>query len=94
MPVQRLYIYRCGATNACALTSEKGASRLPAPLAFDRWKFWMQTSRHQTEDGRYGFNWEAAAAEITTKGYYLFTGSTKLLGLPSVRAAEEGPTSV
>ena len=43
MPFQRLYIYRCGTTNACALTGKKGDPRLPAPLAPDRWQFWMQT---------------------------------------------------
>jgi hypothetical protein len=55
MSVERLYIYRRGATNACALTDEKGDSHLPAPVAPDRWQFWMQTSRHPTEDGLHGF---------------------------------------
>lgn len=40
----------------------------------------MQTSRHQTEDGLYGFDLEAAVIEIAAKGYYLFTGSIRLLG--------------
>jgi hypothetical protein len=79
MPVQRLYIYRLGATNACALTGEKGDSRLPAPLAPDRWQFWMQTSRHQTEDCLYGFAEEPAVTQIAAKGFCLFTGSIRLL---------------
>ena len=79
MPVERLYIYRSGTTNACALTAEKGEPRLPAPLAPDRWQFWMQTSRHQTDDALYGFALETAMTQIANRGYYLFTGSTRLL---------------
>jgi hypothetical protein len=79
MPVERLYIYRCGTTNACALTAEKGDSRLPAPLAAGHRQFWMQTSRHQTEDRLDGFALETAQTQIAARGYYLFTGSTKLL---------------
>lgn len=60
MPVQRFYIYRCGTTNACALTGEKSEPRLPAPLAPKRWQFWMQTSRHQTDNALYGFALETA----------------------------------
>ena len=30
--MQRPYIYRCGATNTCAVTGEKAGSRLPALL--------------------------------------------------------------
>ena len=59
MPFQRLYIYRCGATNVCALTGEKGDARLPTPLASDRWQFWMQISL-QTDSGIYGFGLETA----------------------------------
>lgn len=79
MPVQRLYIYRWGATNACALTCEKGDSRLPVPQAPGRWQFWMQTSRHQTENHLYGFAEEPAMAQIAAKGFCLFTGSIRLL---------------
>ena len=79
MPVQRLYIHRCGATNACALTADKGEPRLPAPLAPHRWQFWMQTSRHQTDDALYGFTLETAMTQIAAKGFYLFTGSARLL---------------
>jgi hypothetical protein len=75
MAVERFYIYRSGMTNACALTSEKSTPRLPS----NDWQFWMQTSRHQNDDNRYGFNWEAALTGIATKGYYLFPGSSKLL---------------
>ena len=79
MPLQRLYIYRCGTTNACALIGEKGDPRLPAPLAPDRWQFWMQTGCHQTDNALYGFALETAQAQIAARGYYLFTGSTRLL---------------
>ena len=78
MPAQRLYIYRLGATNACALTGEKGDSRLPAPLAPDRWQFWMQTSRDQTENGLYGYAEEPAVTQIAAQGFCFFTGSSKL----------------
>jgi hypothetical protein len=75
MAVERFYIYRSGKANSCAITREKGDSRLPP----DDWQFWMQVTRHQSEDRQHGFNWEAAVAEIATKGYYLFAGSSKLL---------------
>ena len=39
----------------------------------------MQVTRHQFEDGRSGFTFDAAIAEINAKGYFLFTGSPKLL---------------
>ena len=87
MSVERLYIYRCGATNACALTDEKGDSRLPAPLAPDRWQFWMQTSCHPTEDGLHGFAMETAVTQIAARGYYLFTGSARLLATRVVARA-------
>ena len=90
MPVQRLYIYRCGTTNACALTGEKGDSRLPAPLAPDRWQFWMQTSRHQTEDRLHGFALETAVTQIAAKGDYLFTGSIRLLDARVVTRSNKG----
>jgi hypothetical protein len=89
MPVERLYIYRFGATNACAITGEKDDPRLPTPLAHDRWQFWMQTSRHQIEDGLYGFGLETAVTQIAARGYYLFTGSIKLL---DARVVAQSPT--
>ena len=84
MSAQRLYIYRCGTTNACALTGEKGEPRLPAPLAPDRWQFWMQTSPHETDDALYGFALETAMTQMAARGYYLFTGSIRLLEMQSI----------
>ena len=75
MALERFYIYRSGKANACALTCEKGDPRLPP----NGWQFWMQVTRHQSEDSQHGFNWEAAVIEIAAKGYYLFAGSSKLL---------------
>jgi hypothetical protein len=80
MAAERLYVYRSGETDACALTGAKDDSRLPPAVAPDRWRFWMQIGRLQTEGGRYGFNIETAASEIAANGYSLFTGSRKLLG--------------
>jgi hypothetical protein len=79
MSVKRLYIYRYGTTTACALTGEKEDGRLPAPLAPERWQFWMETSDHHTEDGLYGFTLKIAETQIADRGYYIFTGSMKLL---------------
>ena len=55
----------------------------------------MQTTGHQSEDGRYGFNWEEAVREIAAKGYYLFTGSIKLLDGPLTArsATQRGPSN-
>jgi hypothetical protein len=94
MTVERLYIYRRGATNACALTDEKSDSRLPAPVAPDRWQFWMQTSRHPTEDGLHGFAMETAETQIAARGYYLFTGSARLLATRVVPRAATPPVSI
>jgi hypothetical protein len=94
MAVERFYIYRCGTTDMCALTRNKDDTGLPPAVAPDRWQFWMQTGRLQAEDGRYGFDLEAALTEIAAKGYSPFTGSTKLLGRPSAAAAGEGPPNV
>jgi hypothetical protein len=94
MTAERFYVYRCGATEACALTTKKGDTRLPPAAGPDRWQFWMQTGRLQTQDGQYGFNLEAALKEIAAKGYSLFTGSPKLLGRPPVSTADEKPSNV
>jgi len=94
MTAERFYVYRCGATDACALTRKKGDTHLPPAAGPDRWQFWMQTGRLQTQDGQYGFNLEAALKEIAAKGYSLFTGSPKLLGRPPVSAADEKPSNV
>ena len=75
MPAQRFYVYRCGATNAWALTGEKGDPRLPAPLATDQWRFWMQISCHQIENGVFAFALKTVATQVAAKGYYLFTHS-------------------
>ena len=61
------------------LTGKKGDPRLPAPLAPDRWQFWMQTGCHQTDNAVCGFALETAEPQIAATGYYLFTGSTRLL---------------
>ena len=90
MPVDQLYIYRRGATNACALTGEKNDPRLPAPLPPDRWQFWMQIGCHQTEEGLHGFAMETALTQIAARGYYLFTGSARLLA-PRVVARAATP---
>jgi hypothetical protein len=88
MSVKRLYIHRCGTTNAFALTGEKDDPRLPAPLAPERWQFWMETSDDRTENGLYGFTLKIAETQIAARGYYLFTGSMKLLdarvGVPAI----------
>jgi hypothetical protein len=76
---KRIYIYRSGATNNCALTAAKHDPRLPPPVASDRWCFWMQIGPHQAQNGHYGFDIRAAVQAITTDGYYLFTGSRALL---------------
>jgi hypothetical protein len=94
MSLERLYIYRCGATNACALKEEKGDSSLPAPIAPDRWRFWMQTSRHPTEDGVHGFAMKTAVTQIAERGYYLFTGSARLLATRVVPRAATPQVSI
>jgi hypothetical protein len=94
MAVQRFYIYRCGATNARALTGDKSDLRLPAPLAHDHWQFWMQTSCHQTEEGLHGFGMETAVTQITARGYYLFAGSPRLLATRHVERATTPQVSI
>jgi hypothetical protein len=54
----------------------------------------MQVTRHQFEDGRSGFTFDAAIAEINAKGYLLFTGSPKLLGKVARSSVGEGPSNV
>ena len=39
----------------------------------------MQTGYHQTDNALYGFALETAMTQIAARGYYLFTGSTRLL---------------
>ena len=94
MAAERFYVYRSGATDACALTGAKDDPRLPPAIAPDRWRFWMQIGRLQAEDSRYGFNIQTAANEIAATGYCLFTGSRKLLGgsdpVPSAPSSQGG----
>jgi hypothetical protein len=90
MAAERFYIYRCGKTDACAVTATKDEPRLARSLCSTRWQFWMQVTRHQFEDVRSGFTFDAAIAEINAKGYFLFTGSPKLLPSP----VSEGPSNV
>ena len=54
----------------------------------------MQVMRHQFEDGRSGFTFDAAIAEINSKGYFLFTGSPKLLRKITPGPVSEGPSNV
>ncbi len=80
MAAERFYIYRCGQTDSCALTAAKNDARLPDTLCPAGWTFWMQITRHQDENDRYGFAFKPAIAEIKVKGYYPFTGTLHLLG--------------
>lgn len=96
MAAERFYIYRSGATDACALTRAKDDPRLPPPTAPDSWQFWMQIGRPQDDDSGYGFNLKAAVDDIAAKGYCLFTGTRKLLGgrfLESSAPSAQGGTS-
>jgi hypothetical protein len=80
MAAERFYIHRCANTDSCALTRAKGEPRLAAAACSTCWELWMQITRHQVEDGRYSFVFDAAITKIEAEGYYLFTGSPKLLG--------------
>jgi hypothetical protein len=94
MAAERFYIYRCGKTDACAVTAAKDEPRLARSLCPTRWQFWMQVTRHQFEEGRSGFTFDAAIAEINAKGYFLFTGSAKLLSKLAPSPVSEGPSNV
>jgi hypothetical protein len=76
---KRLYIYRVGATDRCALTAVKNEPRLPPATAPHCWRLWMQISPTQEQHRRYGFDVEPAVKAIIASGYYLFTGSALLL---------------
>lgn len=91
---QRIYIYRSGATNQCALTAVRSKPRLPPIPGPSAWQFWMQIGPLQAQGGRYGFEIHSAIQAIRTDGYHLFVGSASLLGgrvhaTPSVSSAEE-----
>jgi hypothetical protein len=94
MATERFYIYRCGKSDSCAVTAIKNDARLLRSLCPTNWQFWMQITRHQVEDGCSGFTFEAAIAEIKAKGYFLFTGSPKLLDSLAPIALGEGPSNV
>lgn len=94
MVAQRFYIYRCGKSDSCAVTAVKNDPRLVGTLCPTNWRFWMQITRHQVEDGWSGFTFEAAIAEIKAKGYLLFTGSPKLLEKLAPIRRGEGPSNV
>ena len=76
---KRIYIYRGGATDNCALTETKNDPRLPPAPAPDNWRFWMQIGPLQAQGRRCGFDVRAAVHGIRTQGYYLFKGSRTLL---------------
>ena len=80
MAAERFYIYRCGTTDSCAVTATKNEARLLSSLCPTSWRFWMQITRYQFEEGRSGFTFDAAITGIKAKGYFLFTGSPELLG--------------
>jgi hypothetical protein len=76
---RRLYIYRVGATDRCALTAVKNEPRLPSVDAPDCWRFWMQISLPQEQHRRYGLDMQSAVQAVVASGYHLFTGSAELL---------------
>jgi hypothetical protein len=88
---KRIYIYRRGATDDCALTGAKDDPRLPSLAAPARWHFWMQIGPLQPEHREYGFDIRAAVQKIAANGYYLFTGSRTLLRKRPVAQAEPAP---
>ena len=94
MAIERLYIYRSGATENCALTGIKNDPRLPSSVDSIGWQFWMQISRFQEEHRQFGFDMQIATADITANGYFLFTGSMHLLAArvqaPNTPAHPEG----
>jgi hypothetical protein len=92
MGAEHFYIYRCGKTDTCAVTATKGEPQLPRSLCLTKWQFWMQVTRHQ--DGRSGFTFDGAIPEINAKGYFLFTGSPKLLSKVASSPVSEGPSDV
>ena len=75
----RIYIYRNGVSNTCALTAVRNNAHLPLSSDADVWRLWMQIGPSQAQCGTYGFDIRTAVNAITTHGYYLFTGSAELL---------------
>jgi hypothetical protein len=78
--VQRLYIYRRGDTDQCAITRTKDHASLPH-AAPDEWRFWMQIGCLQAKTGQYGFDVKAIVNDIANQGHSLFSGSPRLLDL-------------
>lgn len=94
MAAERFYIHRSGDTAACALTAVKDEPRLLQADGAAPWRFWMQVTRFQVEDGRLGFVFDTAVAKIQADGFFLFTGSPKLLGQPVlVTPPQEEPSN-
>lgn len=79
MAAERFFIYRSGTTTSCVLTATKDEPRLPPRGRAKAWTLWMLITRHQVEDGVYGFTFDPAVAKIQADGFFLFTGSAKLL---------------
>jgi hypothetical protein len=88
---KRIYIYRSGATDDCALTGAKNDPRLPPLTAPDRWQFWMQIGPLQSEHREYGFDIRAAVQEIVANGSHLFTRSRALLRKRPLARSEPTP---
>ncbi len=78
---RRIYIYRSGTTDTCALTADRSDPRLPRGFG-DSWRLWMQIGPLQAQGDRYGFDIHAAVNAMIANGYYLFTGSAALLRAP------------
>ena len=95
MAAERFYIHRCGDTVSCALTAAKLEPRLPPGDCPASWQFWMQVTHHQVEDGEYGFAFAAAICKIQSDGFFLFTGTPRLLSHRIQRASlRRGPSNV
>jgi hypothetical protein len=75
----RIYIYRNGVSDTCALTAVRNNAHLPLSSDADVWRLWMQIGPLQAQRGTYGFDIRTAVNAINTHGYYLFTGSAELL---------------
>lgn len=75
---RRIYIYRNGASNTCALSVVRNDGRLPRSDA-DSWRLWMQIGPLQAQRGTYGFDMRRAVNTLANDGYFLFTGSSDLL---------------
>ena len=93
MGAERFYIYRCGDTDACAVTAVKNEPRLSAQPSAP-WRFWMQITRHQVVGACYSLGSDAAIRKIQSGGFFFFTGTVKLLGPLSQPASSGEPNNV